>query len=330
MLSNANLTNGFWAEALATAVHLINRSPNKVLDTKVPEKIWSGKTPSYKHLRVFGCEAYCHIPKEFRDKLAPKSKKCIFLGYGASGEMGYRLWDPEARKIVRSNDVYFNEEKMHKRPIPTVEIRRVVFQEDGIVHRDIAPNAGQQEQNAPIGHEEQVQPQAPEAQQVLRRSTRVHRAPERYVPSLDYVMLTDCEEPSCYEEAMLKDDKRKWERAMKSEMDSLHKNSTWELVHLPNGKRALPCKWVYKMKVTGNDGKPKYKARLVAKGFRQQQGVDFEEIFSHAVKMTTLHCVLALAAREDMELVQMDVKTAFIHGDLHEDIYIYAATRRVC
>ena len=76
------------------------------------------------------------------------------------------------------------------------------------------------------------------------------------------------------------------------------------------------------MKVTTNDGKPKYKARLVAKGFRQQQGVDFEEIFSPIVKMTTLHCVLALAAREDMELVQMDVKTAFLHGDLHEDIYM--------
>ena len=167
-----------------------------------------------------------------------------------------------------------------------------------------------------------MEPQAPEAQPVLRRSTRAHRAPERYVPSLDYVMLTDCEEPSCYEEAMLKDDKLKWEKAMQSEMDSLHKNSTWELVHLPDGKRALPCKWVYKLKVTANDGKPKYKARLVAKGFRQQQGVDFEEIFSPVVKMTTLRCVLALAAREDMELVQMDVKTAFLHGDLHEDIYM--------
>ena len=89
---------------------------------------------------------------------------------------------------------------MHKRPIPTVEIRRVVFQEDGVVHRDIAPITRQQEQNALIVHEEQVQPQAPETQQVLRRSTRVHRAPERYVPSLDYVMLTDCEEPSCYVE----------------------------------------------------------------------------------------------------------------------------------
>ena len=76
------------------------------------------------------------------------------------------------------------------------------------------------------------------------------------------------------------------------------------------------------MKVIANDGKPKYKARLVAKGFRQQQGVDFEEIFSPVVKMTTLHCILALAAREDMELVQMDVKTTFLHDDLHEDIYM--------
>ena len=59
MLSNTELSTGFWAEALATSVHLINRSPNKVLDTKVPEEIWSGKSPSYKHLRVFGCEAFC-------------------------------------------------------------------------------------------------------------------------------------------------------------------------------------------------------------------------------------------------------------------------------
>ena len=117
MLSNAGSPNGFWEEALVTIVHLINRSPNKKLDLKVAEELWSRNPPSYKHLRVFGCEAFCHIPKEFCDKLAPpKSKKCIFLGYGESGEMGFRLWDPEARKIIRSNDVFFNEEKMPKKP----------------------------------------------------------------------------------------------------------------------------------------------------------------------------------------------------------------------
>ena len=71
-----------------------------------------------------------------------------------------------------------------------------------------------------------------EAQPIVRWSTRVSRPPNRYVPSLDYVMVIDCEELSCYKEAMLKNDKLKWEKAMQSKMDSLHKNSTWELVHL--------------------------------------------------------------------------------------------------
>ena len=126
------------------------------MNTKVLEDIWLRKPSSYKHLRVFGCKAYYHIPKEFCDKLAPKSKKCIFLGYGEFGEMGFGLWDLEARKIVRSSDVFFNEEKMHKKPIKTIEIRRVVFQEDGQVHnRQVAQANGQ---NAPMvqdGREDQ-------------------------------------------------------------------------------------------------------------------------------------------------------------------------------
>ena len=72
MLSNANLPNGFWAKAVATAIHVINRSPNKKLDSKIIEEIWSRKPPLYKHLRVFGYEPYCHVPKHVQDKLEPK------------------------------------------------------------------------------------------------------------------------------------------------------------------------------------------------------------------------------------------------------------------
>ena len=157
---------------------------------------------------------------------------------------------------------------------------------------------------------------------VLRRSTHISHPPKRFVPSLDYVMLTYCGEPSCYKEAMSKDDKLKWEQAMELEMDSIEKNHTWELVQLPKGKNALPCKWVYKLKVTSDNAKPKYKARLVAKGFKQEKGVDFDEIFSPIVKMKTLCTVLALVAKEDMDLVQLDVKTNFFHGDLHDEIYM--------
>ncbi|MCO5600393.1 hypothetical protein L7F22_054505 [Adiantum nelumboides] len=119
---------------------------------------------------------------------------------------------------------------------------------------------------------------------------------------------------------MKRDDHVKWEKAMKSEMDSLHKNGTWDLVPLPKGKKALPCKWLYRVKVVPGDDKPKNKVRLVAKGFKREHGIDFNEIFSPIFKMTTLPMVLGLAAHEDMELSQMDVKTAFLHGDLHEYI----------
>ena len=152
---------------------------------------------------------------------------------------------------------------------------------------------------------------------MLRRPTHVvSHPPNHYVPSLDYVMLIDCNELSCFKEAMLREDKDKWEKAMQSKMDLLRKNSTWKLVHL-HGKRILPCKWIYKLKVIADSAsKPRYKARLVIEGFKQQEGVDFEEIFSPVVKMTTLQCVLALGAQMDMDLVQMDVKISFLHGDL--------------
>ncbi|MCO5591877.1 hypothetical protein L7F22_045870 [Adiantum nelumboides] len=102
---------------------------------------------------------------------------------------------------------------------------------------------------------------------------------------------------------MKRDDHVKWEKAMKSKMDSLHKNGTWDLVPLPKEKKALPCKWVYKMKVVLRDDNPKYKARLVAKSFKQEHGIDFDEIFLAVVKMTTLCMVLGLVTHEDMELI---------------------------
>ena len=371
MLSHAALPHGFWAEAVMTAVHLINRSPNRSLGGGIPQEAWSGKPPSYAHLRVFGCEAFVHIRKEERNKLEPKSCKCIFLGYGDEGEMGYRLWDPEKRKIVRSNDVIFRENRMHKQPEKTEEVRRVVFREEIPFRQENVPAVQQQtpavnlpanaenevgndqpafaNNDEPPNVQEQLEQQAVnadlqaempglqienddlQAQQLpnnehwVRRSSRVTRQPDRFVPDAnsvaDYVMVTDCGEPTCFKEAMDRQDNKKWYKAMLSEMESLEKNDTWDLVQLPKGQKTLPCKWVYKMKVI-SDSSPKYKARLVAKGYKQEYGVDFDEIFSPVVKMTTLRIILGLVAAEDMELIQMDVKTAFLHGDLHEDIYM--------
>ncbi|MCO5577255.1 hypothetical protein L7F22_031082 [Adiantum nelumboides] len=117
------------------------------------------------------------------------------------------------------------------------------------------------------------------------------------------------------------DDSVKWEQAMQLEYNSIIANETWELTELPQGKQALPCKWVYKKKYMIEDLESKYKARLVVK---QKKGVtvDFDKIFSPVVKMTTLCLVLSLVTTEDLELNQMDVKMAFLHRDLEEDAYM--------
>ena len=113
MLKLAKLPKSFWGEVVNTAVYLINRSPSIPLDFDIPQRVWTGKDVSYSHLNVFGCKASMHVPKEQRWKLDDKVTPCIFIGYGDE-EFGYRLWDLEKKKIVKSRDVVFHEHETIK------------------------------------------------------------------------------------------------------------------------------------------------------------------------------------------------------------------------
>ncbi len=130
------------------------------------------------------------------------------------------------------------------------------------------------------------------------------------------------EEPQTTEEALNGEDAKKWEMAMQEEYNSLVVNNTWSLVPLPKGRNPIYCKWVFKIK-HGVDGEVKrYKAKLVARGFTQTFGVDYNETFAPVAKFMSIRCILALEAIEDIEIHQMDVKTAFFNGDLEEEIYM--------
>ncbi|KAL5810306.1 hypothetical protein ACOSQ4_026874 [Xanthoceras sorbifolium] len=313
MRLHAGLPKMLWAEAVNTAAYLINRGPSVPLDGGIPEEVWSGKEVNVSHLRVFGCISYVHIDSAERSKLDAKSNKCVFVGYGGD-EFGYRFWDYENRKIIRSRDVIFNENLMYKdRSIAessssTTEAETKEFAEfEEISGSDvqISPETVQEELDAPE----------------LRRSSRVPKPIQRYSPSLHYLLLTDSGEPECYDEAMQVEDSVKWESAMRDEMDSLMSNQTWELAELPPGKKALHNKWVFRIKEEHN-GNKRYKARMVVKGFQQKEGIDYNEIFSPVVKLTTIRLVLKIVAAENLHLEQLDVKTAFLYGDLEEEIYM--------
>ncbi|GKC14004.1 retrovirus-related pol polyprotein from transposon TNT 1-94 [Tanacetum coccineum] len=111
--------------------------------------------------------------------------------------------------------------------------------------------------------------------------------------------------------------------AMGEEIESLHKNKTWELVKLPKKRKVVGCKWVFKTKsgLPGSDI-TRFKARLVSKGYSQKEGIDYNEIFSPMVHHTSIRVLLSLVAHHDLELEQLDVKTTFLHGNLDEEIYM--------
>lgn len=101
------------------------------------------------------------------------------------------------------------------------------------------------------------------------------------------------------------------------------KNKTWILSDRPTSQKAVGCKWIFKKKIEVSDGnKVRYKARLVAKGYLQQEGVDFNEVISPVVKHSSIRILLSVVAQRNWEILQLDVKTAFLHGDLIETIYM--------
>ena len=116
--------------------------------------------------------------------------------------------------------------------------------------------------------------------------------------------------------------KPEWKKAVEAEMEALEKNGTWELTDLPQGKRPVGCKWIFTVKIKPDGNLERYKARLVAKGFTQTYGIDYQETFSPVAKLNTIRVLFSLAANKDWPLHQFDVKNAFLHGDLEEEVFM--------
>ncbi|KAL0433957.1 UNVERIFIED_CONTAM: Retrovirus-related Pol polyprotein from transposon RE1 [Sesamum latifolium] len=148
---------------------------------------------------------------------------------------------------------------------------------------------------------------------VLRRSSRAISKPA-------WMQDFYCTyEPRSYKQAC---QSQEWTQAMKAELDALHKNNTWDITPLPKDKRAIGCRWIYKLKLKADGSVDKYKARLVAKGYNQIEGIDYVDSFSPVAKAVTVRVLLAVAASKNWLLHHVDVNNAFLHDFLEEDIYM--------
>ncbi|UYV81871.1 hypothetical protein LAZ67_20002749 [Cordylochernes scorpioides] len=293
-----------WAEAVNTAVYLLNRCTTKVLGNSTPYEIWYKRKPSILHLKTFGCNAYVHIPKDNRKKLDKKSIRTFFVGYTETNK-NYRMWDPIARKIIISRDVIFTEANTSENIQDNQQEQVTIYSEESV---DNTNTSSKPEESCRYPLRNRIR----ENEQTSTSCTR----------AISYACYVHDQEPLNYEDAIVGQNSKQWKLAMDDEFNSLMKNQTWTYVTLPSDRKAIACKWVYKIKQNADGSNKMFKARLVAKGYSQKPGLDYGETFSPVVKFDSIRTILSLCASLDMEMIQLDVKSAFLNGDLEEELYM--------
>ena len=270
MLYCSGLPKYLWAEAVNTAVYVLNRTPTAQTPNSTPYEIWSRQKPSLGHTRIFGSDAYVHVPDEKRTKLEPKSQKLVFVGYDGNST-NYRLFDPTKKKIIVSRNVIFNEKERGLVEKPNVVKISLVGGDD--VTELPETNEADHIENENI--EDEINQQAEEREPVLR-SQRTIKIPHRYQ---DYELnLVEIDIPQSYEEAVTCVDSSQWKCAINEELEALNKNKTW--VTLPAGRKPVSCKWGFKVNRDNEENISRYKARLCAKGLHKNKPLMFAAIVS--------------------------------------------------
>lgn len=359
MLLQSGASKMMWSEAALTAVYILNRCPTRCLENLMtPAEMWLGVKPNLDKVKVFGCKAYAWVPNQCRKKLDPKSKMQVMIGYAPNG---YRLWDMEKKKVITARDVKFDEndfpfahvknsnssdviviQRSYEQegeenecdqavPIPaTVNMRNLNDPNNEISTSDVLPNMDESiNENEVVDNEtidltEDEDEISPEEAVAVRRSNRERHLPRKllnYITGLESC-VTNKVIPEKYNDIKSLEDADKWMKAVADELKSMEKNQVWNIVESPKGAKLLTSKWVFCIKTDENGNPTKYKARLVARGFQQKQGVDFFETYAPVAKLTTIRVVLAVGLYRKYIFHQLDVKTAFLHGDLQEDVYM--------
>lgn len=349
IMKHMHMPNYLWGEAIRHSTYLLNRISTRAVKDKTPYEVYRDKKPNIDHLRIFGCIEYAKIEKPHLQKLDDRSRMLVHLGT-EPGSKAYRLLEPQSKRIIVSRDVVFDETKgwnWSTNSSRGVNDRFVIsFGDYGNHGIQETEESNETEQNHDIEEEDNedsskldneemesegsaehdAESDEEQSPQVLRRSKREIHKP-KYLN--DYALVAEEEgerllftlndEPRDFEEAK---ESKAWILACEDEIHSIIKNQCWDLVDLPSGVKPIGLKWVFKLKRNSDGSINKHKARLVAKGYVQQHGIDFDEVFAPVARLETIRLLINLAAISGWEIHHLDVKTAFLHGELKETVYV--------
>jgi hypothetical protein len=250
--SNPDIPQFLWAEAVNMAVYVINRTGPTRVDGKTPYELWFDKKPKIDNLKVFGTECFVHIPKQKRSKLDKKAQRGYLVGY-MEGVKGYRVWVPEINDVVLNHDVIFKPEKLS---ICVTEFENLQNDlKQNAIEDDDELNESATEENVPT----------PVVLPKLRDRNKIKRPDFFGVP---VAMVAECE-PMSFSGAVSSKNSQNWIKAMEKEIDSLHTNSTWNLVDKLENMKVIGNRWVYRIKYNLDGTIDRYKACLVVKGHSQ-------------------------------------------------------------
>lgn len=333
-MDESNLPRHLWGEAVLTATLLINRCPSKAINFGIPAEIF-GKEMMLEKLKIFGSKGWMVVmPK--RDKFDKRAIPVRMVGYAKTG---YKVWDPVTDSVIVTRDVRFDEtdirfehENVNKKNetdrenyyYSNEEVRKEIGDKSKEeVQRDTKQNEEVIERNSTINNDENsksiIQDETTAVQQeegTTSRSGRVIRKPEYlgdYELHQAYCLINIDEEPQSYNEAI----DNGWNEAIDNELNALEKMNTWTETDLPENKKAIDAKWIFKVKENGLK-----KARLVARGFQLKEQEDFGKNYAPVARTSTVRTLLAHAVHNGWPIRQLDVPTAFLNGKIESEVYI--------
>ena len=249
--------------------------------------------------------AYAHVPDQRRTKLEDKSKKFVFIGYNEKTK-GFKLLVLINKKVMISRDVKVNE----------------ASEWDWKNSSEVIVERGESSTTSTTSSQIEIvrSPQTTDDEEEPRKP-KMRSLQELYdsISEVHFICLLADAENISFEEAVKNE---KWQAAMDDEIKSIEKSETWELTELPRNSQPIGVKWVFKKKMNAQGKLERYKARLVAKGYKQNMGIDYDEVFAPVARMETIRLLISNAAQFGWPIYQMDVKSAFLNGVLEEEVYL--------